>query len=201
MTSFLMVALLSGAALAQQPERSGVAPLVGLQVGGAFSLTPLGAAALPRLELGAELPFADRRFRAVLLSSYALPVAEGGATDARVAGEEWTWRLEQTELCFALAAAVRVPEISEVVVPEFTLGPDLFLLRSRVTGEADAPFGESVEQYTRLGLYAAAGAAMALGPGELNLQLAFTTSALNGVVTGKSSTAAISPLLGYRLVF
>lgn len=202
-SGLLSLGLLCPPALAAEgaAARQGVAPLLGLQVGGALTLSPLGAAALPRLELGAELPFADRRFRAVILASWARPVAEGSATDPRVEGESWTWSLEQDELGLALAGVVRVPEISTRVVPELTLGPELFLLRSTVDGAAAAPFGEQVEQYARVGVHAALGAALALGPGELNLQLAFSTSRLDGTVTGESTTAALSPMLGYRLIF
>ncbi|MBN1335348.1 MAG: hypothetical protein JXB39_05260 [Deltaproteobacteria bacterium] len=182
-------------------QRTGVAPLVGLQVGGHFSLTPLEAFVLPRLELGIELPWAQRRFRVALLSAWTRPAASGEDTDDRVPEGTWSWDLTQTEGLFALGATVRIPEISDRFVPEITVGPQLYLLRTRVEGEASgAPFGESVEQYTRVGFLSSLGVATVLGPGELGLQLVFSLSELDGRVTGDSSTIALAPLLGYRFV-
>jgi len=181
---------------------TGVAPFVGLQVGAAFSLTPLDAAFLPRLELGIELPWAQRRFRAVLLAAWTRPTASDEADDARVPEGTWTWDLKQDEGLLALGATVRIPEISDRFVPEVTLAPQLCLLRTRVDGEAGgAAFGESTEQYTRVGFHSSVGAATALGRGEASLLLAFSISELNGVVTGDSSTVALAPMLGYRVVF
>jgi hypothetical protein len=183
-------------------ERTGVAPLVGVQVGGNFSIEALEAAFIPRLELGLELPWAQRRFRITFLGSWTRPLAEGEDTDPRVPDGTWSWNLKQTEVLFALGPTVRIPEISERFVPEITVAPQIDLLRTQVNGEASgASFGESVEEYTRMGFYAALGVATVLGPGELNLQLAFSISQLDGIVTGDSSTASLAPLLGYRFVF
>ncbi len=182
-------------------QRSGVAPLVGLQFGGTFSLTPLEAAILPRLELGLELPWAQRRFRVVFLGAWTRPAAAGEGTDPRVPEGTWSWEVKQTEGQLALGATVRIPEISDRFVPEVTVAPQLYLLRTQVNGEGGgAPFGESLEEYTRMGFLSSLGVATDLGPGELDLQFAFSTSALDGVVTGDSSTIALSPLLGYRFV-
>ena len=197
----LLLSALASAEPADQP-RAGVAPLVGLQVGGDLSLSPLGAAFLPQLELGVELPFSNRRFRVVGLGSWSRPPAAGQSEDSRVPDGAWTWELHQTEGMLALCGVVRIPELSERVVPELTLGPQVYLLRSTVDGAAGGQdFGESTEQYMRVGLHSALGVALALGPGELNAQLGFSTSALDGVVTGDSTTMALAPLLGYRLLF
>ncbi len=197
MSTFL---LMIGAALAAE-DRTGAAPFVGAHAGPAFPLADLGPAVLPRLELGVELPAIGRRLRLFVAGQYLRPVGEGSGQEPRLAAGGYTYTLRQHELAFALGPTLRIPDLSERVVPEASVGPQVYLHQSRVDGEAGGEaFGESVEEYTRVGAYAALGAAVVLGPAELVAQVAFTSSGLGGVVTGDATAAAIAPLLGLRFV-
>jgi hypothetical protein len=192
--------LLLGVAQARD-ARTGVAPFVGVQAGPAFPLSDLGPAVLPRLELGVELPPIGRRLRLFVAGQYLRPLGEGQGQEPRLAAGGYEYTLRQHELAFALGPTLRIPDLSAVVVPEASVGPQIYLHQSKVDGSAGGePFGESVEEYTRVGGYASIGAAVVLGPAELVLQVAFTSSGLNGVVTGAASGAAIAPLLGVRFV-
>ena len=88
------------------------------------------------------------------------------------------------------------------VTPEVSVGPDVFMYRSTVVGSAGgADFGESTEQYTRLGIYASGGVGVALGPGELTGLVQFQSSAFRATITGEAPSASVSPTVGYRLLF
>ena len=89
------------------------------------------------------------------------------------------------------------------VIPEFAVGPTLHLNRSTINGSSGgSKFPESVEEYTRVGIYAAGGVEIEAGPGELTALLTFGSAGFNGVVTGeKTNSANLAPTLGYRLVF
>ena len=183
---------------------TGVRPFVGLQFGPTIPLSPLGVAPAPRLELGIELPVWERRIRIFAAGSFARPLAAGDANDDRLPGDgAWTYALRQQEWTVAIGPTLRLPGIVDPFVPEFSLAPELYILQSRVdgAGAGKTAFGESKEQYSRVGIYFAAGGAFELGLGELTVNLSIATSGLNGVVTGESSTARLTPMIGYRLVF
>jgi len=191
----------ASSASADRPARDGVAPFIGVQFGPGIPLSTLGVAPAPRLELGIELPVWERRLRLFAAGSFMRPIAMGEGKNAYVSGNgNWSYTLRQQEWTVAVGPMLRLPGAG-AFVPEFALAPDLYLLQSTVDGEAGgAPFDESTEQYTRLGVYAAAGGAVRLGPGELTLNLSLSTSGLNGVVTGTASTMALTPWVGYRLI-
>lgn len=182
-------------------ERDGVGFFVGAQVGPSLSLNPLAPAVLPRFEAGVELPGWERRLRIFVAGTWARPVEEATADDPRVAGGSYDYRLEQTEITGALGLTLRITGIGRLV-PELSAGPAIWHHRSVADGSASgAPFGESTETYTRPGVYASAGVALPLGPGELNGQVAFATTGFGGLVTGDAAAAALTPLVGYRFVF
>jgi len=187
----------------EQKERSGVSPFVGLQFGPAIPLSPLGVAPAPRLEIGVELPVWERRIRIFAAGSFARPVATGEGKDQRLPGNGgWTYELRQQEWTLAIGPTLRLPGVAGPFIPEFSLAPEIYLLQSKIEGAAGKnDFGLSEEQYTRIGVYIAAGGAFELGPGELTVNISMATSGLNGVVTGKASTAALTPMVGYRFVF
>lgn len=135
-------------------------------------------------------------------TSYSQHAASGSATNPQVPGGSWTWDLQQQVLVVAPGISARYPQGLGPVVPELLLAPEVAMLQSTVEGEASgSPFGESTEAYTRVGLFAALAGSMELGPGEAVLSLQLTTSALDGEITGDSTTAALAPTLGYRMVF
>lgn len=180
------------------PEE-GIAPVFGVHFGPIISLSPLRTTVIPRLEAGVELPFVERRVRVVAHGAYARPRADGGG-DAEQVGGEWTYDLRQNEFLLGIAATVAFLPPGDFNV-EASLGPELYVLTSKVDGEAGgAAFGESRERYSRGGLLAALGGRYGIGPGEAVAQLGFSTSKLNGVVTGPSSTRALLFTVGYRLV-
>lgn len=183
-------------------DDKGVGFFAGLSVGPAFSLNPLKPAVSPRLELGLELPPLDRSFRIFVSGQYLRPAAIGSADDARVPGGNFEYDLRQDELSIAFGPAFRTGMIESKVKPEISIGPNIYMYRSTVNGEAGgAAFPESREQYTRVGIFAAGGIGWELGPGELTVLLSCASSGLNGVVTGEANSLALSPLVGYRFVF
>ncbi len=182
-------------------DKEGVGGFVGVHVGPAFSLSPLGTAVTPRLEGGIILPVMDRSFRIFVGGQYLKPVTTGSAQDPHVVGG-WDYEMKQDELSISFGPAFRPGMLDGSVKPEVAVGPNIYMYRSTANGSAGgAAFPETTEQYTRVGIYASAGASMDLGPGELALLLTMASSGLNGVITGEAASAALSPSLGYRLVF
>jgi hypothetical protein len=181
--------------------REGVGAFVGLQVGPAIALNPLSPALLPRLEAGIELPPWERRIRLFVGGTWSRPVDEATVEDARVPDGSWSYRLEQTEISVASGITLRATGDGKLV-PELSIGPGGWYHRAVVDGASGgSAFGETSESYWRFGVYSSVGAALALGPGELNLQLAFATTGFGGLVAGKTGDSSLTPLLGYRLVF
>ena len=181
---------------------TGLGGFVGVQVGPAFSLTPLGTAVTPRLEGGLELPPLQRSFRVFVSAQYLRPRAVGSAADDRVPGGSFDYDLKQDELSIATGVSFRLGMLDSAIKPEVSVGPDLFMYRSTVVGSAGgAEFGESTEEYSRIGIFASGGVGVALGPGELTGLVQFQSSAFRATITGEAPSASISPTLGYRLVF
>ncbi len=183
------------------PSRRGLAPFVGAHVGPAFALSPLSTSVLPRLELGVELPFAQRRIRSFVTGAWSRPLHDGGASDDRVEGGAWSHRLYQSQVTLALGASIALVEpAGRTLVPELAFAPELFLLRNRITGGAGgASFPESTEYEGRLGGLVAAGVRYPLGPGELTGHLTWHTTGLDFVVTGESTAMQLVPSVGYRI--
>ena len=182
-------------------DNQGIGGFVGAHVGPAFSLSPLGTAVTPRIEGGIILPMVDRSFRIFVGGQYLKPVASGEGQDPHVTGG-WDYEMKQDELSISFGVGFRPGMIDGKIKPEVSVGPNIYLYRSTVNGSAGgAAFPETTEQYTRVGIYASGGASMDLGPGELAVLLTMASSGLNGVVTGEAASAALSPSLGYRLIF
>lgn len=183
-------------------DKSGVGFFAGVQVGPSFSLSPLKPAVAPRLELGLELPPLDRSFRIFVSGQYLRPKAIGDVSDDRVPGGSFSYEVNQDELSIAFGPSFRAGMIDGPVKPEVAVGPNVFLYRSTANGSAGgSAFPESQEQYTRVGIYAAAGIGAELGPGELTAHFMFQSSAFKGVITGEANSASLSPMVGYRFVF
>ncbi|MCO4745954.1 MAG: hypothetical protein KC912_14260 [Proteobacteria bacterium] len=175
--------------------------VLGLHAGPTFALTPLNITALPRLTLGVELPPAQRRIRLWAGAAWAPPQESGSADDARVGSGSFDYTLKQQELLVGGGIAIAITRPDAPVVFDLELGPQVFLLESRVNGSADGQeFGEHREVYARIGVLGALGLRIQAGPGEVAVQAMMTASALNGRITGPTHSAAITPLVGYRLV-
>lgn len=195
----MLLAALATPALADD----GVGGFAGIQVGPMISLNGLGPTVLPRLEAGVTLPPMDGAWRIYASAQGTRAVGSGTGESDQVPGGTYEWELMQDQLVFGLGPMFRATMLDGPVVPEAAVGPTLSLNRSIVNGSADGePFPEQREQYTRVGVYAAAGVAFLVGPGELTLLATLASSGLNGVVTGPSTNSlSLTPTLGYRLVF
>ena len=140
-----------------------------------------------------------KRFCACMIH---LDFALAPAKADRVPGGSADYELKQDELSVNFGPAFRLGMLNGKVIPEVSVGPNIYMYRSTVNGSAGgAAFPETTEQYTRVGIYAAGGVGIALGPGELTGLLTLGSSALGGVVSGDVSSAALSPTVGYRFVF
>ncbi|TNE86037.1 MAG: hypothetical protein EP330_24185 [Deltaproteobacteria bacterium] len=175
--------------------------VLGLHAGPAFALSPLDITALPRVTLGVELPPAQRRFRLWGGAAWAPPRSSGSVSDDRVPSGSFDYELRQQELMLGGGVAFAITNPEGPVVVDVEVGPQAFLLESRVDGSAGGEaFGEHREVYTRLGVMGALGIRIPAGPGEVAVQGLFTASKLDGRVTGDASSASISPSVGYRFV-
>ena len=186
---------------AAHADEGGVRFVAGVEVGPLVPLTRLSPAFAPRVEAGLELPVWDGHLRWLASASWARPVVEGTGQDPRVPDGRYDYRVAQDELTIATGPTLRIVDLGGPITPELSAGPAMFLLRSTADGSAGgAAFGAAQEQYTRLGAFAAVGATLDAGPGELVLDVGFQSSALGGTITGVRPTAAVTPWLGYRLV-
>lgn len=175
---------------------------VGLHVGPTIPLSALGISATPRLEVGIVPGMLKRQLQFVVTGSFAAPVAHGTIEDSRVPGGSYDWEMHQSEVIVGVGAIYDLLARSATVHPEIELAPQLYILGTRVDGAADGnAFGESKERYVQPGLLVAAGVGYYVGPGRLIGRVEFEMSPLIGEITGKSSTAAINPTVGYRLYF
>lgn len=187
---------LAAPALANPPSL-----VIGLHVGPTIAFNPLNVTALPRLTVGAELPPLQRRLRVWSGAAWAPPQKADSAADARVPGGSFDYALKQQELILGGGVAVAITDPEGPVVFEVELGPQAFLLQSKIDGEAGGQsFGEHREVYTRLGFLGALGIRVPVGPGEFAAQAMMTGSKLNGRVSGPTSSMAITPSVGYRFV-
>jgi hypothetical protein len=184
---------------AAEPATPGPAALpsfaVGAELGGTVPFTTLGSQVAVGIELGYLLPVLERRLEVLLGAGWAPPQRE--YTDGAYRAE-----VTQHELHFSLGPRYRVFEVGGPFNLSGAAGGRMYLLRSVSAGTAGAqPFPEYREQSTRFGFFLAAGGEYRLGPGSLFLDVDFAWAPLPHRITGKSSTASVSPTLGYRLLF
>lgn len=223
MTRTLLLCLVPAVALAQDPpppppptaetppvdattdapkEAAPMELTVGLHVGPTIPLSALGVSATPRLEVGLLPGMLKRQLQFVVTGSFAAPVARGTVEDSRVPGGSYDWELHQSEVILGIGAIYDLLPRSATLHPEVELAPQLYILGTKVDGTADGnAFGESKERYVQPGLLVAGGVGYYVGPGRLIGRVEFEMSPLIGEITGKSSTAAINPTVGYRLYF
>lgn len=194
----LLLLLMAPVAHASDPLRFGA----GLNLGATLPLSALGVGAYPRADFSAILPVAKGRLRPVLSVGWTQMGASGEGTDARVGEGSYDWKLHEALLPIGLGLTVRPLHPKYMVQPEITVQPEWVWMATTSTGTADgADFGLTREHYAAFGLYAAAGAATKLGPGEVVGALAFSTAPLKGQLTGDGSVSALTPSLGYRYWF
>ena len=96
------------------------------------------------------------------------------------------------------------PRESKVWTPYATLGPRIYMLRTRVDGQEEASgadFGRSTEKGTKAGLQFTAGVEYKLWRGSLLGELALGWSFLDHRTTGHTNTGSLGINFGYRLMF
>ncbi len=184
------------------PREASGAFLAGVKVGGLLPFNKLEPAVGVAVEVGWLLPWHDRAFAALLEVSYAQPTASGHATDPRVGGAAYDWKLVQRVVVVAPTALYRYTRLG-ALVPYAGLGPRLYLYESKVTGTAGGqPMAATTEQATRLGLGAPLGLEYALGPGQLTGEALFEWGGLDTRIAGSGTSLSGATLrVGYRLVF
>ena len=179
------------------PAAAGTLPsfAVGAELGGIVPLTTLGSQVALGIELGYLLPVLDRRLELTLAAGWAPP--QRSFTDGPYRAE-----VTQHELHFSLGPRYRLLDLAGKLNFNVSTGARLYLFRSVSAGTAmDQKFLEYREQSTHLGFFLTAGGEYRLGPGRLFLDLDFAWAPLPHRITGDTSSANISPTLGYRLLF
>ena len=187
-------------------ERGGLAHTglsAGLKLGAGFSqpFGDLGSAFLPELELGYVLPVAERQLGVFFAGGYTQPGAEGkNLVDARLPGPA-SYELTQQQLLLTLGLTYRLHLNNRLLRPYGSLGPRLFLMRTKTTGSAGGkPFGENQETATALGVFAALGTELHIGPGAALIELSMTWASVDGYVLRDTSAGSLGASVGYRIV-
>jgi outer membrane protein with beta-barrel domain len=177
-----------------------VAPKVGVLLPYGFS--NLGASYLVGLEVGYVLPVLKHHLAVTVDGQLTAPEASGSATDARLdaAGGSYTWHLSQREVILGATLVYRHP-IGRLT-PYVGVGPRLFLLDSRVTGNAgSAAIAQSSETSTKVGAGIPVGAGFRVGPGDCFAELQLNIAAIDHRTTGDTNTGSLSLAAGYRFLF
>lgn len=187
-------------ATADPASRPGWAGSVGLAVGPLLPLNGASPFVLPRLEAGIAPPLAGHPLLIELTGAWTRPSVEVAGSDARVSGGAWSARAELAEWQLGAGASWRFMA-DRRLRPEVGLGGYAAFVHTTATGKAEAAFPTTDEREVVPGFRASGGVSYAVGPIDLTGRLDLTVAPLHGVITGKASTLAITPLLGARWVF
>ena len=181
------------------PAVGGVAALkVGGSLHGLFS--ELGPAVSTELEGGVHL--LGGRLEVVLGAGWDRPSSSGSGDDSRFDAGSFSWNLDQDFLMFHLCARYRFLDGGSGYNVYAGAGPRLLLMRTVVQGTSgDEALGENRQTETRLGVVLQAGGEYKLGPGAVLLEMALGVGSLEGLITGESSSSALTLLVGYRYRF
>ena len=177
-----------------------------VKVGGLFSepFSALGPSYLVDLELGYVLPVWRHHLAVSLEGAYTAPTADGKQSDARLdaSGGSYAWHLEQREAILGVTFFYRHP--IKRFIPYVGIGPRIFLLQTRVQGQAGAsPIDLSTETSTKIGAGIPIGCGFVLGPGHLFAELGLILGNIDHTTTGNVAVgvSSITLALGYRLSF
>jgi hypothetical protein len=155
------------------------------------------------LELGYALPKLKHRLALSIEAAFTNPQLDGKASDPRLGAAQgsYSFHLEQRELIVGLTLFYRHPVGRWI--PYFGVGPRLFLLQSKVSGQTDSnqKISLSNEDSTKIGVGGPLGLGVTLGPGHLFLEVAVNWAPIDHRTTGDTSSGALSTSLGYRLSF
>jgi hypothetical protein len=179
--------------------------MLAIKGGGLFSepFSELGPSYLVDVELGYALPVLKHRLALAVDVGYTNPQANGKETDPRITAgaSSYSWHLEQRELLVGLTFYYRHP-IGRLV-PYIGVGPRLFLLESRVKGNAGGePISLSTEQSTKIGAHVPVGLGVTVGPGHLFIEGALLIGNIDHTTTGNLDVGVSSLTLtaGYRFM-
>jgi hypothetical protein len=195
-----VVALAPSLASARDRGEFLLAPRAGVLLPYGFSA--LGPSYLVGVEVGWALPVVEHRLAVTVAGDFTAPEASGSAGDARLDASSgaYTWHLSQREVILGLSLVYRHP--LGRVTPYAGLGPRLFLLDSRIEGNAGAAhIAQSHEQSTQVGGGAVVGLGVRAGPGDLFAELRVDVSRIDHRITGPSNTGALAIAAGYRVTF
>lgn len=180
--------------------------VLGAKVGGGFGVSDLGATPVFELELGyapdlgASLGHSLEIF---LIGQYAQPGLDGSSEpDPRFpGGAAFSYEVTQQMLSLALGALLRFDVGSALLMPYGGLGARLYLLNTKIEGEAAGePLGSSSESATNFGLVVLGGLEIFAGPGAVLGELSFGWAALDGYILRETDVGALSLAVGYRVM-
>jgi Outer membrane protein beta-barrel domain len=150
------------------------------------------------VEFGWIFSGTNRRIGALLDVEYTAPSGDGNESDARVASGNYSWEIRQKELVFQPTFLYRFTS-GGPLVPFAGLGPRIYFLETTGKGEAGGnALQETHEKSTKFGLGLPLGIEYQLGPGALFLEAQLEWGPLDHRITGDTSLAAVTPLIGYR---
>jgi hypothetical protein len=207
-----LITLAASSARAEETTVEGSGPLyergglfsagivLGIKAGAGLSqpFGDLGSSFITELELGYNLPVLDRSFELFVAGAYTQPSAEGTLTDERLPGPI-KYSIKQQQAMVTLGLLYRVPLATDRFRPYLSAGPRLFAMRSEAKGSGgDEAFGQNEETATKLGVFAAVGGELQLGPGALLLEVSMSWAKLDAYVLRDTSTGALGLSLGYR---
>ena len=190
----------SDGALYQRGGQLGTGLVLGVKAGAGLGqpFGDLGTSFITELELGYNLPFLQRSFELFLTGAYTQPKAEGTLDDARLPGPA-KYEIKQQQAQLTLGLLYRIPLANRLFRPYLSVGPRLFAMRSEAKGSADGlPFGKNEETSTKLGVFAALGGELMLGPGALLLEVSLSWAKLDGHIFRDTNAGALGIALGYR---
>jgi hypothetical protein len=168
-----------------------------------YGFSKLGASYLVDVELGYALPVLHHRLAITVEGAFTAPQASGSTTDPRLdasTGGTYSWQIAQREVILGLNLIYRHP--LGRFTPYVGIGPRMFLLDSRVNGNASgAPISQSSEVSTKFGVGIPVGLGVHLGPGDLFAELQLNVSPMDHLTTGPTNTGSIALAAGYRLIF
>ncbi len=150
------------------------------------------------VELGWVFAGTKRRIGALLDVEYTAPAGDGNESDARVTSGSYKWDVRQKQLTFQPTFLYRFTS-GGPLVPFVGLGPRIYFLETTGTATAgSAAMQDTHEKSTKFGVGVPLGLEYQLGPGALFLEAQLEWGPLNHRITGDTSLAAVTPLLGYR---
>jgi len=190
---------LSKGALYEQGGLAGIGLVVGGKLGGGFSTSQLGGSFVGELELGYDLPVLDRSIEAFVSGQYIGPTTSGsGLQDSRLPTPA-KYEVTEQQAIVTLGGYYRLHLPTPLFRPYGGLGARLYMLKTKVTGSAGTAFGENQETATKLGIFAALGGELHVGPGAVLLELQTGYAGIDGFVLRDTSTGGLNIALGYRI--